>query len=266
VVSAWADQGTPLPVAVVVSIFDDVCASLEATPDGAAPEGSTPDRRWSRPLALEHVVIDEGGRARLLVEPDDAVGSVSRLLYDTLAAGGGDGAVPAAVRPLIGHGLAEDPLLRPPSTEPMRAWLRSSLGPPALRDEVLGCCGVIDAGGSQLETPSLVEEASPPVEVDLESLAPRAVAAAPEPSVAVVRGPEPSQIPELLPRPVVRHEPLRRRPISLPAAPEARVGGAVVAEDSEIELPTEGRAGWWMVAVLALSAVGLVAWLLGLIG
>lgn len=279
VVAAWAEQGAPLPVAVVVSIFDDVCADLEIGPAEA--------QRCTQPLGLDDVMIDQHGIARLTVVPDEPVAELSRLLYDTLAAGAGDGAVPAAARPLIEQSVDSDPLVRPPGATPVRAALRAALGPPARRDEVLGCCAAIE-----VPVPSAIEE----MDTDPTSMAredegdtdlitasvilqdPARVEVAPlEPFVATAPLPVPAEDvdleslepqPAATPRPVVRYEISKRPPVSLPAAPEARVGPAGLASDdraTSIILPSEGRASFWLITILFMIAGGLLAWLLGLV-
>ncbi|MCC7381966.1 MAG: hypothetical protein IT384_09060 [Deltaproteobacteria bacterium] len=288
VVAAWAEQGAPLPVAVVVSIFDDVCADLELGPAEA--------QRCSQPLGLDDVMIDQHGIARLTVVPDEPVAELSRLLYDTLAAGAGDGAVPAAARPLIEQSVDSDPLVRPPGATPVRAALRAALGPPARRDEVLGCCAAIevpvpsaieemdtdptsmargDEGDTDLITasvilqdPARVEvaplepfEAAHPLPVPAEDLDPASLESL---ESRVHLEPQPAAAP----RPVVRYEISKRPPVSLPAAPEARVGPAGLASDdraTSIILPSEGRVSFWLITILFMIAGGLLAWLLGLV-
>ena len=75
--------------------------------------------------------------------------------------------------------------------------------------------------------------------------------------------------PSLLPKPVVRHDPPRRRAVSLPAAPAARLGSTASTplEDrsSSIQLPSESPLQRILIGTLALASAVLVAWLLGLI-
>jgi hypothetical protein len=51
-VDSWAQSGRTLPVAVVVSIFDDLCEALAGAPPGDDVE-----------VSLDHVVIDQAGVA-----------------------------------------------------------------------------------------------------------------------------------------------------------------------------------------------------------
>jgi hypothetical protein len=68
--------------------------------------------------------------------------------------------------------------------------------------------------------------------------------------------------------PRVRHEPPRRKPVSLPSAPPARLGPASLLPDDErasmIELPSDDRGRLVLLGVLAGTSVALVCWLLGL--
>lgn len=315
-VAAWAERGTPLPVAVVVSIFDDICAELETA---AACEGSVLG------VGLDEVSIGLDGVARWRVRPGDAVGALSRLLYAALSAGGGDDAVPAAARPIVLHGLSDDPDVRPVGPEPMRAWIRSSLGPPADREEVVGCCAVLSAGTAvevpelateeepetevvspsllaPLEVPSMVEPSAPPEVLasasvaaesvmpydlrlrdpaeaadagwakDVLSVASHLKQADGEPVEARSEGPKivfesAEELPAAPKRAVVRHELTRNTVVSLPTAPAARMRGEGLQAErtSQIELPDESGGGKWLLGLLALAAVGLVAYLLGLL-
>lgn len=176
-VKVWSDSGAALPVAVVVSIFDDLCESL-----GGPALDDIAMSRWSHPLALDQVVIDQQGIARLTVTPSEPVSAVSRLLYDTLSAGQGELGVPAAARPLLEHGMAHDPWLRPSAPETLQRWLRTSLGPPAGREEVRAACAVLPKEDPALiEIPSLVGPAM--------TGAPRAVVTAVDVALPLELGP-----------------------------------------------------------------------------
>ncbi len=319
-VKAWSDSGAALPVAVVVSIFDDLCESLGDAPTDVALSP------WSHPLALDHVVIDQGGIARLTVKPSEPVLAMARLLYDTLSAGQGDLGVPAAARPLLEQGMASDPLLRPQATETLQRLLRTSLGPPAQREEVVAACAVLPraedpglleipslVGPAMTQAPRAVVEAQTPLPVvmaavepledplagiaieDPVSFRPRpaeappplmvsALVPPPAPEQAAALAPSlspppaslspnepaplnPAEPPPLFPRAVVRHELPKRRAVSLPAAPAARLGaGPSLADERsrEIQLPSEGRGTLWLLGFLFVCVGILIAWMLGL--
>lgn len=159
-VHTWAESGRALPVAVVVSIIDDVCEALAAAPPGDDVA-----------ISLDHVIIDQAGVARITVRPREAVPAVSSLLREALAAGRGDEAIPAAAWEVLGQGLAEDPWVRPASTDVIQQQLRDALGPPAARDEVLGCCAVMrgvvspapSMAGPSIAAPSIATPVAPPI-------------------------------------------------------------------------------------------------------
>jgi len=297
-VKTWADHGRPLPVAVVVSIFDDLCEALAFAPPGDDSVTS-----------LDHVIIDHAGVARLTVRPRHPVRTVSGLLRDVLSSSGGEDQIPAAAWPLLGQGLADDPWVRPASTDVMQMLLREALGPPAARDEVIDSCAAIvrEPGPRELPVGPLTE---PPMDFELlvESVRPEPATevmtplplptAMPAPVLAMppppplpraASGPRldvPSliesapplrvaslpedldEVPSLLPRPVLRHEPPKRRPVSLPAAPAARIGSTSsppIGESGMIRLPSDGRSGTWVLVGLTLATLFLVAWLLGIV-
>lgn len=134
-VDSWAQSGRTLPVAVVVSIFDDLCEALAGAPPGDDVV-----------VSLDHVVIDQAGVARMTVRPREVVPAVSALLREALAAGRGDEAIPAAAWQVLGQGLAADPWVRPAGTDVIQHQLREALGPPAARDEVVDCCAALASG------------------------------------------------------------------------------------------------------------------------
>jgi hypothetical protein len=111
------------------------------------------------------------------------------------------------------------------------------------------------------EPDTIVEDMIIPLE-DPVSLRPAKVEVA-SPAPALDLGPPP-----LLPKPTVRIEPEKRKPVSLPTAPAARLGSTASLPDSErtgtIQLPSEGRGTMWLLAFLFLCVGGLIAWLLGL--
>lgn len=210
-VDSWAQSGRTLPVAVVVSIFDDLCEALAGAPPGDDVV-----------VSLDHVVIDQTGVARMTVRPREVVPAVSALLREALAAGRGDEAIPAAAWPVLGQGLADDPWVRPAGTDVIQHQLREALGPPAARDEVVVCCAALASGAprtsvsapapmpSRLEARS-AEVAAPaaptpwevpsivPMEVELGSIVPeRAQLAARDPHDASTDVATPLEVPSIV--------------------------------------------------------------------
>lgn len=145
VVDAWHARGAPVPVAVVVSIFDDLFGGA------AAVRGSDPSERSDRgePRALSplDVMIDGEGNARLRGRSNARhLGALVRLFARVL--GGEDGsAMPPRAVPLVARALdattqtgrAARAAHAATDAEQVRGWMREALGPPARRDEVLSC-------------------------------------------------------------------------------------------------------------------------------
>jgi hypothetical protein len=152
-VAAWAERGAALPVAIVVSVFDDL---LEDAPSFAHALSQVPS---GKPLALDDIAIDRAGIARLKLPAADAVAELSRLLRDALAGGGGDEVIPAAAQPLLRQALSGDPWVRPSDPDVMRSWIRKALGPPAARQEV--SAAVEAASSPPLAVPSMVPSNAP---------------------------------------------------------------------------------------------------------
>jgi hypothetical protein len=143
-VRAYADRGAAPPVAVVLSVFDDL---LEDPPEGAP-------RRAPR---LDDVVIDLFGRAR--AASPLGLDGLGLLLARALGHGeADDGAVPGAARALLSRVLSDDPGDRPADAEQLRAWLRDHLGAPAPREEVVAC---LEEATSDVPRPALVETSAP---------------------------------------------------------------------------------------------------------
>ena len=117
VVRAGRASGHPIPVAAVVSIFDDLLAG-----DADPPAERTPD--------LDDVLIDSAGVARIDTAADLA--ALGQLLVEAL-----DDQVPAAGRWLVERLTGDDAADRPTDAAQLRAWVRDALGQPADRSEVV---------------------------------------------------------------------------------------------------------------------------------
>jgi hypothetical protein len=304
-VAAWAERGAALPVAVVVSIFDDL---LEDAPLFARAVSRIPSQR---PLALDDIAVDRTGFARLFCPVEDAVLELVRLLQEALSGPSGGDGIPPAAQALLRHGTSDDRWVRPANADALRRWLRSALGPPAARQEVSAL--VEAASQPPLAVPSAVPSGAPslipPVEVEIPILSaieqqaltpqksdnpvpvqvpvrvPTAPPIAPPiapPTALPIAAPlakRPSQPaalppsltateleepPALFPRTVVRHPPNRSRPVSLPAAPPARLrarGGGDPA-GSFIQVPTAGRSWTWLKFILLVLAIMMFALML----
>jgi hypothetical protein len=125
VVRTWHDRGEPVPVAVVVSVFDDVLAdSVDDSGAGAAD--------------LEAVRVRPSGAA--FVARPLRLSAVAPLLMEALGADLPDeGAVPPAAWGLFERLTSDDPGARPADAEQLRQWLRDALGAPATHEEVRDC-------------------------------------------------------------------------------------------------------------------------------
>lgn len=116
-----ADRGQLMPVAVVLSLFDDLLLQVS--------EGA-PDRM----LSLDEIALDAAGRASFMGPANLA--ALGRLLEPALT---GDPAMmdpPAAACSILARLQSDDPMDRPVDAEQLRGWLRDALGSPAPRDEV----------------------------------------------------------------------------------------------------------------------------------
>ncbi len=112
-VDHWQDAGAAVPVAIVVSVFDDVLmGALE--PDGDEDVG------------LDAITVDDSGHAYVL-RPVGLDGA-GRLLVRAL----GDD-VPSNAQPLVARLMDGE---RPLDAEQLRQWMRDALGAPASREEV----------------------------------------------------------------------------------------------------------------------------------
>ena len=226
VIQASRKTEQPIPVAAVVSIFDDL---LAADADPLGPRA--PD--------LDDVLIDQVGVARLDVAADLA--AIARLLVETLADD-----VPAAGRWLIERLKSDAADDQPADSEQLRAWLRDALGQPADRDEVLALVMTASA-------PLPVPEAVPPEEEamhDVETIPPHGALMAP------LMGLGPS-IEAQIPTDQIRKRTIPVGPLPVPepaegpaasvmrAAEEPPSGstGAALPDDIEVAADSEAAAG-----------------------
>ncbi len=139
-VRAWNARGVALPVAVAVSILDDLLAQPE-----------TPSRR----PRLDDVLIDHRGVAMLRSEDPGNLDDIAPLVAEMLGDGSDADIVPATARSLLARLTSEDPTERPRDADQLRTWIRDTLGAPAAREEVIACVGATVE--SLLPPPSLVE-------------------------------------------------------------------------------------------------------------
>lgn len=306
-----AARGDTLPVAVTISLVDDLAAALEL----AELERSAVAPPAAAAASDARALVDARGVARWDQVPRAPVPALLGVLRSALEGGAGDRAVPPAARPLVADAERFGSVAR------LRVELRRVLGPPASRDEVVAAVqrvAVVEpVAASTASTASLARDASAllaegyasslvPSVPELASDAPSPVpahisepgarasdkpdAAAPRSLRAPVLPEDVEPTPPLLPSarptstprgsdtprdavipsdgPRVRHEPPRRKPVSLPSAPPARLGPASLLPDEErssmIELPTEDRGRLVLLGVLAGASVAVVSWLLGL--
>jgi hypothetical protein len=143
-VKAWNSRGVALPVAVAVSILDDLLAQPE-----------TPSRR----PRLDDVVIDHRGVAMLDSDSPGNLDDIAPLVAEMLGDGSEDlDAVPANARSLLARLMSDDPTERPKDADQLRTWIRETLGAPANREEVIACLGAATIDESLLPRPSLVAE------------------------------------------------------------------------------------------------------------
>lgn len=122
----WAKAGAALPVAVAVSIFDDLLSSYDAQDHPTRP----------RPLRLQDILLDANGQAHLLFPGGLSQFEFCRLLREILSGGFGDSGIPPAAHALlsqVGSVQSWEAVLDP---EMLRARLRSCLGVPAAHHEV----------------------------------------------------------------------------------------------------------------------------------
>ena len=128
-VERWSDAGASLPVAVVVSILDDVLAAHPSENFMTRP----------RALGLEDILLDEYGQAHLLSPGRLSCSELSNLLRSLLIGGFGDYGIPPAAHMLLSQ-LGTDELWQTTiDADGLRHRIRASLGAPASRGEVGAC-------------------------------------------------------------------------------------------------------------------------------
>lgn len=132
IVSSWAQQRASLPVAVVLSIFDDLLHDL----DGVELDRAS----LAEPLGLADVHVDEHGVASLRGRASD-VRVIARLLAEVLGATG-EASIPLAALGLLR--VAEE-AAPPMDAAWFRAQLRSTLGPPGTRAELRALMDQVEA-------------------------------------------------------------------------------------------------------------------------
>ncbi|MEL7239787.1 MAG: hypothetical protein AAGK78_13090, partial [Planctomycetota bacterium] len=209
IVRAGRSSETPIPVAAVVSIFDDLLAADVDPPGQRAPD-------------LDDVLIDQAGVARLEVAADLA--SIGRLLIETL-----NDDVPSAGRWLIDR-LKGGDAEAPSDAAQLRNWLRDAFGQPADRAEIIELATSVAA---PLPVPEPADD--DPVH-DLETIPPNGALMAP---LLGLGPPMQASIPT---------DPIRKRtipigPIVEPSAvDEDAAADAVAAEAREAGIDTQPEA------------------------
>ncbi len=157
IVRAWHARGEAVPVAVVVSVFDDILATSVAD-DGKAA------------IDLEHVRVTPEGRAQLSCT--GRLSAIVGMLMEALGADLPGDAVPPAAWGLFERLTSDDATESPMDAEQVRQWIRDSLGAPATHEEVQECA----------------QEALAPAEEDLHELE----TLPPRPSDVLLPIPEPA--------------------------------------------------------------------------
>jgi|GEM_PF-4957398 len=125
----WSQAGAALPVAVVVSIVDDILATQPSLFTG----------NISADLRLHDVLLDSYGQVHLISQKSLSHEGLVSLLYRLLCGGVGEEAIPSSARMFLAqlddrahYGIALD-------SDVVRAELRQALGSPAERFEVGNC-------------------------------------------------------------------------------------------------------------------------------
>ncbi|MEE2903545.1 MAG: hypothetical protein VYC39_14520 [Myxococcota bacterium] len=125
----WSRAGAALPVAVVVSIVDDILATQPSMFTGNIPAD----------LRLSDVLLDSYGQVHLISQKSLSHEALVSLLYRLLCGGVGEEAIPSSARMFLAQlddrahfGMRLDP-------DVVRAELRQALGSPAERFEVGNC-------------------------------------------------------------------------------------------------------------------------------
>jgi hypothetical protein len=283
----WQERGLAVPVAVVVSVFDDILSRW------------VPGRSRQDVLA-DAVRIDPKGFA-FLDSPSASVDKLYPLLGRALGRGvDADDAVPPGGRVLLGWLHSEADVDRPRDAKEFRSWLREALGTPASREEMQDCMRHALDPESESETlrpvpvpRSLVSEDEDDAEAV--TLPPQSVMAGPEIDAAESTDefaqPEPltpsmsssgsfvrsnaeraffisdSHIPSFAEsdsdRRVVRKAaPFRQKPVSVGSAPAARQSAQPMAQGIDaLFLPNDRRSSgvWWVIAAVAVGVIYLLA-------
>lgn len=141
-VDIWAERDAALPVAVVVSVFDDLLAS------SGGDYATRP-----RPLGLDDILIDGAGIAHLAASGSIVAAEVTALLTKALEGGAGEAAIPPSARAFLSR-LADDPAMITADNDHLRQQLRGALGTPASRPEMIDCLAILAARPMQTELPA----------------------------------------------------------------------------------------------------------------
>ena len=128
-VKRWASANASLPVAVVVSIVDDVLAAHTNDNFMTRP----------RPLSLGDILLDEYGQAHLLAPGSLSCGELAEILRSLLVGGFGDYGIPPAAHTLLAQLAADEFLGSYFDADGIRHRIRATLGAPASRGEVGAC-------------------------------------------------------------------------------------------------------------------------------
>lgn len=236
-VAAWSDRDAALPVAVVLSVFDDLLQDMDEELMSRSEAAAS--------ISLTDIHLDEHGVASLRGR---AVGllEISSLLHRTLAAAGED-KIPLAVRGLLRMAEAAEPPMEPVW---FRNELRRTLGPPGSRAEVRAIALLSEA---EREVASLI-----PAEALLDSVRPSPEAEVahatfvdptrPEEPVSVLERmsepPAPATAPETFDlEPAAEPEPLEdEAPTERPSPASARPGASNWADSIQSSVPEAAEA------------------------
>ena len=125
----WAQAGAALPVAVVVSIVDDILATQ--------PSMFTGD--LFADLRLNDVLLDSYGQVHLISQKSLSHEALVSLLYRLLCGGIGEEAIPSTARMFLAQLDDRARMNIPLDPDIVRAELRQAIGSPAERFEVGNC-------------------------------------------------------------------------------------------------------------------------------
>lgn len=265
-VDAWGRSGARLPVAVVVSIFDDLLdESARAAGALARARGDLrlgAEEASERPLGLEDVRVDRAGFARIARSsaPIDTPRLVP-LLLDALGERDDMDSMPGHARARLHRILSEGETEPSLAAEDVRAWLRDAFGPPGSREEVAGCFDALERGGGEpVDPPSVAPAKVEPVSVadskasgfgEVHSNAPPDD---PSDTLVPLREPRPQ-------RPVIRHA-WRRGSASVTTAPAARRSARAAANGRDaLGLPGDRRVRLLWLLGIAIASAGALVWM-----